>query len=71
MAAQTVTELAPSVIQSTRAAADGSGSYTVSEGSTASKTSTQNRDDAQTVNTGTAQTRDDYQVKDLNDAMRF
>lgn len=71
MAAQTVTELAPSVIQSTRDAADGSGSYTVSEGSTASKTSTQNRDEAQTVNTVTAQTLDDYQVKDLNDAMRF
>lgn len=70
-AAQTVTELAPSVIQSTRDAADGSGSYTVSEGSTASKTSTQNRDEAQTVNTVTAQTLDDYQVKDLNDAMRF
>ncbi len=71
MAAQTVTELAPSVIQSTRDAADGSGSYTLSEGSTASKTSTQNRDEAQTVNTVTAQTLDDYQVKDLNDAMRF
>lgn len=70
-AAQAVTELAPSVIQSTRDAADGSGSYTVSEGSTASKTSTQNRDEAQTVNTVTAQTLDDYQVKDLNDAMRF
>jgi iron complex outermembrane receptor protein len=70
-AAQTVTELAPSVIQSTRDAADGAGSYTVSEGSTASKTSTQNRDEAQTVNTVTAQTLDDYQVKDLNDAMRF
>jgi len=70
-AAQTVTELAPSVIQSTRDAADGSGSYTVSEGSTASKTSTQNRDEAQTVNTVTAQTLEDYQVKDLNDAMRF
>jgi iron complex outermembrane receptor protein len=70
-AAQTATELAPSVIQSTRDAADGSGSYTASEGSTASKTSTQNRDEAQTVNTVTAQTLDDYQVKDLNDAMRF
>jgi iron complex outermembrane receptor protein len=38
---------------------------------TASKGTTQIRDEAQTVNTVTAQTLEDYQVKDLNDALRF
>lgn len=71
MAAQTATEIPASVIQSSSETGDKPDSYTRAEGSTASKTSTLNRDEAQTVNTVAAQTLDDYQVKDLNDAMRF
>ncbi|MDO7925194.1 TonB-dependent siderophore receptor [Pseudomonas sp. KFB-139] len=67
VAAEPATELPASVIQSTSDA----DSYTRTETSTASKGSTQIRDEAQTVNTVAAQTLDDYQVKDLNDAMRF
>ena len=68
LAAQPVEELPASVIQSS---SDGAASYTRAEGSTASKGNTQNRDEAQTVNSVAAQTLDDYQVKDLVDAMRF
>jgi iron complex outermembrane receptor protein len=68
LAAQPVEELPASVIQST---SDGAAGYTRVEGSTASKGTTQNRDEAQTVNSVAAQTLDDYQVKDLIDAMRF
>ncbi len=64
------TELPSSVIQAT-GEADGADSYTQARGETASKSATQNRDEAQTVNAVTARTLDDYQVKDLNDAMRF
>jgi iron complex outermembrane receptor protein len=68
LAAQPVEELPASVIQST---SDGAGSYSRAEGGTASKGTTQNRDEAQMVNSVAAQTLDDYQVKDLIDAMRF
>ncbi|MGY4495365.1 iron complex outermembrane receptor protein [Pseudomonas sp. TE3610] len=71
MAAPASTELPASVIESTSDAPSDSDSYTRDEGSTASKTATKNRDEAQTVNTVAAQTLSDYQVKDLNDAMRF
>lgn len=71
LAAEPVEELPASVIQSTSDGAAGSASYTRAQGSTASKGTTQNRDEAQTVNSVAAQTLDDYQVKDLIDAMRF
>ena len=71
LAAQPVEELPASVIQSTSDGAAGNASYTRAQGSTASKGTTQNRDEAQTVNSVAAQTLDDYQVKDLIDAMRF
>lgn len=71
MAAPASTELPASVIESTSDAPSDSDSYARDEGSTASKTATKNRDEAQTVNTVAAQTLSDYQVKDLNDAMRF
>ena len=68
--ASAATELPSSVIQAT-GEADGADSYTQARGETASKSATQNRDEAQTVNAVTARTLDDYRVKDLNDAMRF
>lgn len=71
MAAQPATELPVSTIESTYDVSGEADSYTRTDNSTASRGSTQNRDEAQTVNTVTAQTLDDYQVKDLNDAMRF
>ena len=71
LAAQPVEELPASVIQSTSDGPAGNASYTRAQGSTASKGTTQNRDEAQTVNSVAAQTLDDYQVKDLIDAMRF
>lgn len=71
IAAEPVIALPESVIQSNRDAGADATRYGSSESSTASRGTTQNRDEAQTVNTVTAQTLDDYQVKDLNDAMRF
>jgi iron complex outermembrane receptor protein len=72
MAAEpTVNELPASVVQATRDTGADADSYTRDESTTASKGTMQIRDEAQTVNTVTAQTLDDYQVKDLNDALRF
>jgi iron complex outermembrane receptor protein len=71
IAAEPVIALPESIIQSNRDAGADATRYGSSESSTASRGTTQNRDEAQTVNTVTAQTLDDYQVKDLNDAMRF
>jgi iron complex outermembrane receptor protein len=72
MAAEpTVNELPASVVQATGDSGVEADSYTRDESTTASKGMTQIRDEAQTVNTVTAQTLEDYQVKDLNDALRF
>lgn len=72
MAAEpTVNELPASVVQATGDSGVEAASYTRDESTTASKGMTQIRDEAQTVNTVTAQTLEDYQVKDLNDALRF
>lgn len=72
MAAEpTVNELPASVVQAIGDNGVDADSYTRNESTTASKGMTQIRDEAQTVNTVTAQTLDDYQVKDLNDALRF
>lgn len=72
MAAEpTVNELPASVVQATGDSGVEAASYTGDESTTASKGMTQIRDEAQTVNTVTAQTLEDYQVKDLNDALRF
>ena len=72
MAAEpSVNELPASVVEATRDTGADAHSYSRDEGTTASKGTTQIRDEAQTVNTVTAQTLDDYQVKDLNDALRF
>lgn len=68
-AEDTVTELPATDIQ---AAGDiESSPYVRSTSSTASKSEVPIRDEAQSVNVVTQQTPDDFQVKSLDDAMKF
>ena len=64
-----VTELGATDIQATGEAQ--SAGYTRATTSTASKSEVPVKDEAQTVNSVTQQTLDDYQIKSLNDAMKF
>lgn len=67
----TPVELPASSIQAVGEGVQESGGYARSTSSTASKTDTRTQDEAQTVNTVTRQALDDYQVRSLDQAMKF
>ncbi len=67
---QTPVELPVSSIEAKGEKQD-AGSYTRNTTSTASKTDTLIKDEAQTVNVVTEQTLEDFQVRSLDDAMKF
>ncbi len=69
-AEQTPLELPVSSIEA-KAEKQGDGSYTQQTTSTASKTDTLIKDEAQSVNVVTEQTLEDFQVRSLDDAMKF
>ncbi|WP_053151312.1 TonB-dependent siderophore receptor [Pseudomonas sp. Pf153] len=67
--AQDSLELPTTDIQGTRITQDEG--YTASQASTASKSDVPIKEEAQSINVVTQQTLDDYQVRSLNDAMKF
>jgi iron complex outermembrane receptor protein len=64
-------ELPSSSIEAASDTAGAASGYTQSTNSTASKSTTLIKDEAQTVNTVTQKTLDDFQVRSLDDAMKF
>ncbi len=69
LSAQEATELPATDIRAERISQESG--YTASESSTASKGNVPIKEEAQTVNVVTPQTIADYQVRSLNDAMKF
>lgn len=67
--AQDSLELPTTDIEGTRITQDEG--YTASQASTASKSDVPIKEEAQSINVVTQQTLDDYQVRSLNDAMKF
>ncbi|UQI33809.1 TonB-dependent receptor [Pseudomonas bijieensis] len=67
--AQDSLELPATDIQGSRVTQDEG--YTTSQASTASKSDVPIKEEAQSINVVTQQTLDDYQVRSLNDAMKF
>ncbi|WP_455921198.1 TonB-dependent siderophore receptor [Pseudomonas putida] len=71
LADQPTMELPTSTIQAVGEQEDTDQGYTQASATTASKTDILIKDEAQTVNTVTHQTLDDFQVRSLDDAMKF